>query len=88
MKSLKEKEGMSNAVVKAEFDKETEILKLLNHPNIVQIFGYIINEKNYRMVLEYCPQGDLRKFLQTEEQKGTESDVDFDLLVSICADVS
>ena len=88
VKSLKEKDGLSNSQVKEEFDKETEILKLLNHPNIVQIFGYIMKEQSYQMVLEFCPNGDLKTFLKKEAGKGSDSTVDFDMLIKICADVS
>jgi calcium-dependent protein kinase len=38
---------------------EIKILKNLDHPNIVKLYEFFEDEKNYYMVSEYCDQGDL-----------------------------
>lgn len=38
---------------------EVEILKTLDHPNIVKVFEYFEDDCNYYIVMEYCEGGDL-----------------------------
>lgn len=38
---------------------EVEILKTLDHPNVLKIFEYFEDERYYYIVMEYCPEGDL-----------------------------
>lgn len=38
---------------------EVEILKTLDHPNILKIFEYFEDRSNYYIVMEYCQGGDL-----------------------------
>lgn len=39
--------------------EEVEILRALDHPNILKIFEYFEDSKNYYIVMEYCQYGDL-----------------------------
>ncbi len=41
--------------------REVEIQHRLQHPNIVQLYGYFHDQKNVYLVLEYCPGGELYK---------------------------
>lgn len=46
--------------------QEVEIMKCLNHPNIVQLYeSYIINNQIY-LIMEYCSEGDLAKYLKNQ----------------------
>jgi len=47
------------------FDKEHELLNCLQHPNLVQFYGYTI-EQNYALI-EHSDLGDLYTCLSTSE---------------------
>ena len=40
-------------------DEEIELLKQLDHPNIVKLFEYFSDEDKYYLITEYCKGGDL-----------------------------
>jgi calcium-dependent protein kinase len=42
-----------------EIINEINILKTMDHPNIVKIFEFYSNEKNYSIIMEYCKEGKL-----------------------------
>lgn len=54
------------AGVKERFLKEAQILSLLNHPNICQIYDFIEGRDTDFLVLELIRGGTLRKVFQTE----------------------
>lgn len=45
---------------------EVEILKTLDHPNIVKVYEYFEDEQNYYIVMEYCKGGDVFGKLEDE----------------------
>lgn len=51
--------------------KETQIMKKLNHPNIVKLYDTIIdsNTENVYLVMEYFSRGDFSKFLKKRPLK-------------------
>ena len=51
--------------------RETEIMKKLNHPNIVKLFETIIDDKteNVYLIMEYFDRGDFSKFLKKRPLK-------------------
>ena len=42
-----------------DMNNEIELLKNLDHPNIVKIFEYFISDDSYYLITEYCPGGSL-----------------------------
>lgn len=42
-----------------KLDKEVEILKKLDHPNILKIYEFYFDSKNFYIVTEYCKGGEL-----------------------------
>ena len=44
---------------------EVDILKTLDHPNILKIFEYFEDERYYYIVMEYCQDGDLYDLLNS-----------------------
>ena len=42
---------------------ELQALRLLNHPNIIQIFDYFVEKNCLYYVLEYCPNGSLQDMI-------------------------
>ena len=48
-----------------EFLAETDILKKLHHPNLVQVFAVCTDSGGpLQMVMEYLEHGDLKTFMQ------------------------
>jgi calcium-dependent protein kinase len=48
--------GNVNASVLAH---EVEVLKKLDHPNIIKLYGFYQDDKNYYLITEYCSGGEL-----------------------------
>ena len=49
------------------FDKEVEIYRRLSHPRIISVFEKIESGTSYYLIMQYCQQGDLEKWVS---QKG------------------
>lgn len=43
---------------------ELEIMKICQHPYIINIYDYIENEKYIYIIMEYCPGGDLFSYIE------------------------
>ena len=52
---------------KETFLKETEVMKGLNHPNLVKMLGVCIEKSPFFLVQQLCSNGDLRKHLKLYE---------------------
>ncbi|KAG8595609.1 hypothetical protein GDO81_001572, partial [Engystomops pustulosus] len=54
-----------------DFEREIEILKSLQHENIVKYKGvcYSAGRRNLRLVMEYLPYGSLRDYLQKNKER-------------------
>ena len=50
-----------------EFYNEIEVLKALDHPNIIKLFDCYQDKSYYYMVEEYCGGGDLFDYIQKEK---------------------
>ena len=59
----------------SKFFEEVEILKSLDHPNILRVFEFYQNEKKYYLITEYCSGGNLFNQLKTEKQLPTEQKI-------------
>ena len=48
--------------------REIKISTVLDHPNILKLFGFfsIQNKKKIVLILEYCPHGELYQFLHLQ----------------------
>ncbi|KAI9376067.1 kinase-like domain-containing protein [Aspergillus egyptiacus] len=51
--------GADEERLEVSLKREVEILKSLNHPSLVQLKAFGIDEKRALLVLDYCPGGDL-----------------------------
>ncbi|CAG0903314.1 unnamed protein product, partial [Darwinula stevensoni] len=47
---------------------EIQLLKKLNHPNIVKMEDFLWDQKNIYIVMEYCGGGDLSKLIQRQKR--------------------
>jgi len=54
-------------VEKNEFLNEIEVLKTVDHPNIIKLFECYYDRNFYYMVEEYCSGGDLFDYIQKEK---------------------
>jgi len=73
VKQLKTSDGEEGKKALEEFFKEIATMRGLNHPNLVQLFAYIINPKEGNfMVQEFMAQGDLKRKLQKMKNKPKE----------------
>ena len=50
---------------------EVNALKKCNHQNIVKYIDDFIDENYSRIIMEYCSEGDLQKYLKSKSQQGT-----------------
>ena len=66
VKQLKVEEGEEEgAKALEEFFSELNTLKRLNHPNLVQLFAYIVDtQKGNFMIQEFMKEGDLKNYLK------------------------
>lgn len=56
------------------FCSEVEILKTLNHPNIIKMFECIYLQNFMYIVFEYCALGDLEKHIKNNNNRMSEND--------------
>ena len=64
------------AIKKMEYDQdnhrlkqEIEVMKNISHPNIVKLHDVIYEEESMFLILEYCKNGDLSKYLKNRPLK-------------------
>lgn len=53
------KEAFLDSSDEEKLNKEVEILKKLDHPNILKIYEFYFDSKNFYIVTEYCKGGEL-----------------------------
>ena len=49
-------------------DEEIELLKQLDHPNIVKLFEYFSDKEKYYLITEYCKGGDLFELIKKKKK--------------------
>lgn len=57
----------------SKMHKEVNILKALNHPNVVRVYDFFDDEDYFKIVMEFCDGGELFKKLVSEDQQYTEA---------------
>jgi NIMA (never in mitosis gene a)-related kinase len=60
-----------------ELKKEGELLKSVNHPNIIQFYESFIEDKNFYIVMEYCEKNDLNSYINSYKNKNEKIPEDF-----------
>ena len=50
-----------------EIMREINILKNLDHPNVMKIYEFLEDEKNYYLIQEFCDEGDLESVLDKKK---------------------
>ncbi|HEU4583450.1 MAG TPA: protein kinase [Polyangiaceae bacterium] len=68
LKRLKRALAASNPELIERFLRESEILRRLDHPNIVKIIASIDGPEGHQIAMEYMPGGSLRSLLQAQQR--------------------
>ena len=55
------KNNIKTGITKDEIIQEINIIKSLDHPHIIKMFEFYIDENNYYLVNEFCSEGDLNE---------------------------
>ena len=61
--------------------KEGEIMKKLNHPNILKCFDFLSSSNNYYFITEICLDGDLQEFVTGLEDEKMDEEEAFQVIV-------
>lgn len=54
---------LHSAALESRFEYEIRINQQLHHPGIVQMIDLLCDEKNYYVIMEFCPNGDLFSYI-------------------------
>ena len=69
-KQLKVENEEEGAKALEEFFSELDTMKKLNHPNLVQLFAYVVDQNNGNyMIQEFMAEGDLKNYLKKWKEK-------------------
>lgn len=60
---------LNNKVINNRIKYEINLMKTLNHENIVKLYDYVYKRDDLYLILEYCEKGDLGKFLNHKPLK-------------------
>mmetsp|Transcript_4903 Transcript_4903/g.9178 ORF Transcript_4903/g.9178 Transcript_4903/m.9178 type:complete len:488 (+) Transcript_4903:452-1915(+) len=63
IKTVRKASITSDLGARKKFVAEIEILKHMNHPNIVKLYEFYEDENNYHLVTEYLPGGELFDYI-------------------------
>ncbi|KAJ8772614.1 hypothetical protein K2173_027791 [Erythroxylum novogranatense] len=63
-------------VLKGDVSAEINILKMINHSNIIRLSGFCVHQGNTYLVYEYAENGSLRDWLHNSNKKCQEQDQD------------
>ncbi len=55
---------LSNPRLKELFESEVSIMRTIEHPHILHLHDFCETDTDYYMVTEFCPDGDLEKYIQ------------------------
>ncbi|OHT17382.1 hypothetical protein TRFO_41037 [Tritrichomonas foetus] len=78
---------ISSAQEKEKLENEISLMKSLNHPHIVKLYGVERLRSYYFLVMEYCNDGDLIHFLHSNG-KGLDESVVIDFMAQIGSGLS
>ncbi|NP_001232923.1 tropomyosin-related kinase precursor [Aplysia californica] len=65
--AVKTLKGDCNELVRADFEREAEMLATLQHRNIVTFYGVCTEGEQWMMVFEFMEHGDLNKYLRDRD---------------------
>ncbi len=63
------KKSKMNASSKISFAAEIELLKKLDHPNIIKLYDLFLFDGNYYVVTEFCQGGSLQDYYSNKGRR-------------------
>jgi serine/threonine protein kinase len=64
VKQINKAKVNANPLLLRLFKTEVNIMKKLNHPNIIKLHDFIEQSGNYYLVLDFCDSGDMEQRIQ------------------------
>jgi serine/threonine protein kinase len=64
-----DKRQMKAGASRADTERETNLLKMFRHPNIVMLHGVHEDAQNFQIVLDFCDGGDLESFIYMDKDR-------------------
>lgn len=80
---VKELRKNSDSKAKEMFQKETDVLRCVEHKNVLSVIGQSTEQEPFLVVLEHSPLGDLKKFLLEQRSDRKREGVPLPLRMSI-----
>lgn len=81
------KYGQFTTSIMKNFLNESGIMKTINHPNVIKLYGISINgnneDKKYCLILEYLERGSLSHILHEKKIK-----LDFSIQLKLCQNIA
>lgn len=71
VKIIKRKNRNDDAEAREWLQREVKHQNLLRHENIVRLHSWLTTPKAFLLVMEYCPSGDMLKYLQVRQRLRT-----------------
>ena len=68
-----ERKKIDKNSIKKYLENEIQILKELNHPNVVKFYDFLVSNSNYYLIMEFCNGGDLTGCLEKYKNKYKET---------------
>ena len=62
----------ANQATRGDFQRDSELMADLRHPNIVCLLGVVLKDEPQCLIFEYMPQGDLHEYLLMHSPKSQE----------------
>merc|ERR550539_1488290 len=62
----------ANQATRGDFQRDSELMADLRHPNIVCLLGVVLKDEPQCLIFEYMPQGDLHEYLLVHSPKSQE----------------
>lgn len=69
IKRIEKKKLGNDAKMYGHLENEIKIMRDYVHTNVVRFYEILTSEKNFYLVLEFCPGGDLAKFIRSSPDR-------------------
>ena len=67
----------SSKLLKRLFESELEVMRLIQHPNLLHLYDMVESSSNYYLILQLCEDGDLEKYIKKKRRLSEEEAIYF-----------